>query len=139
MLAATAERMLDLDRAVIDGRGTPPDLDLAGVARLLAATVVHLGGADLDRYLVRMELVLESRRRGLFAAERSDARRAFLVLVGDLLAGAGIAAPLDHAGPVLALVDGLVLDRVLFGGVGVDGAAVEQVIERFLRSIEGAP
>ncbi len=81
--------------------------------------------------LARYELFLEARRRPQFQLALDEVRRAYLLLVEQLLPTAGCRDPHRHAPQLLTLLDGLVLNQLLQPATELDDDGLVDQLERF--------
>ena len=140
LIRALTSRMLGMDVAEADGTvGELGDHTAAEAAALLAAAFRAVAtGVNEPRFIARLELQLETRRRSVYVDERLAARDLFLDGIASVLGSAGVTDPARHAGAVLALMEGFALDRTFFEGVGFAEEGLEAAVARFISSLPGA-
>jgi DNA-binding transcriptional regulator YbjK len=132
------------DRTTTD-LGPPPGVvpvGVAGTAAALAALVDRLAARPDDhrvRYALAVDLAGDPELHPLITGA-SPVRAAMLAAAADTLARLGVADPERHAAALVALVDGLLFDRV--AGSGADPAArpdAEVLLRAYLTGLTGAP
>lgn len=135
LLTGALRRLVELERpsvraleALVPGGPYGPRRS----AELLAELVVEewlSEGSDLA--VARYELVLEARRRPAFERELGKVRLEYLRLVEELLPAAGCRDPRRHAPHLLAVLDGLMVNRLLQPATALSDAAIVDLLERF--------
>lgn len=142
LLAVAAHRAAELDREVLQGFLTEAanQDDVIGLAALIAAVVDAWTTADVaPRQLARFELQLEALRSPELANVFVELRSSFVKLAETAVAtaGGGVTAPADSsklAGALVALVDGLIVDRLLHPRTALPVEHVSEAVAHLLAS-----
>lgn len=82
------------------------------------------------REVARYELSLEARRRPDFRAALNQVRSEFLVRTEELLPAAGCRTPRDHAPPLLATLDGLMVNQLFQPATRLSHEQIVDYLER---------
>jgi DNA-binding transcriptional regulator YbjK len=133
------------DRTVRDLRPAPapapPPADVAGTARALAGLVDRLASRPDDhrvRYALAVDLAGDPELHAVITTA-SPVRADMLAAAAATLERIGVPEPRRHAPGLVALVDGLLFDRV--AGAGRDPASrpdAEALLHAYLRGLTGA-
>ncbi|HCA53099.1 MAG TPA: TetR family transcriptional regulator [Mycobacterium sp.] len=141
LLAAAAHRAAELDREALQGFLTEANQgDVIGLAALITAVVDAWTTADVaPRQLARFELHLEALRNPELANVFVELRSSFVKLAETALATAGgsVTAPADSstlAGALIALVDGLIVDRLLHPRTALPVEHLSEAVAHLLAS-----
>jgi DNA-binding transcriptional regulator YbjK len=133
LLRAVVERLAALDTATLPDHSGP---GRSGLVEDITDLVEQVTGTGRDRLLARYELTLEATRRPDLAevlrANGAAVRRA----LAARLAAAEVADPSRTAGELLALLDGLLLNRIT--GVGapqLDAENLRARVDRLLAAV----
>jgi DNA-binding transcriptional regulator YbjK len=137
LLEAAARRHAELDMPPNEDveafSGADVTLDRDQLRALLLATLDRiLDPAARGLLTARYELALEATRRPTLHAVMDDSRRRFVALAAAFLRAGGCATPESHAGELIALLDGITVDRLQGTSETLDRPAVESLIDRFL-------
>lgn len=134
LLEAALHRHIELDMP--PGKiAADPEAELS--AEQLRGLIVAAVDNRLDpkgRHLLiaRYELFLDSTRRPALHAELSDTHARYLKLLAGVLGAGGCASPDTHAAELLAALDGIILNQLVFTKRGLDRAEIEALVERML-------
>jgi DNA-binding transcriptional regulator YbjK len=131
------------DRTVQDLRPAPapPPADVAGTARALAGLVDRLASRPDDhrvRYALAVDLAGDPELHAVITTA-SPVRADMLAAAAATLERIGVPEPRRHAPALLALVDGLLFDRV--AGAGRDPASrpdAQALLHAYLRGLTAA-
>ncbi len=87
-------------------------------------------GLEVARY----ELSLEARRRPEFLAALIEVRAEFLLRTEELLPAAGCATPREHAPPMLAALDGLMVNQLFHPRTALSREQIVAFLERLFET-----
>jgi DNA-binding transcriptional regulator YbjK len=119
LLAATVDRLAELDAADIAALPAPPDPDGIGAAdavETLARMVERWVTTGRFQMLARYELALEATRRSELRATLVAAGARFRAIAERLLTALGAAEPARQAPIFVACLDGLIFDHLAGAG-----------------------
>jgi hypothetical protein len=105
--------------------------DARRAAELVAAQIDDwLQPERRGREVARYELFLEARRRPEFRAALNKVRSEFLVRTEELLPAAGCRTPREHAPPLLATLDGLMVNQLFQPATQLSHEQIVDYLER---------
>ncbi|MBL7255467.1 TetR/AcrR family transcriptional regulator [Paractinoplanes lichenicola] len=131
--ARTRRQLIELMVQRLAGRTVTDMAPVAGPAELLDRLAERAADHRV-RYALMVDLAGDPALHPLLTTG-SPARAAFLTAAESTLAAAGVSDPERHAPGLIALVDGLLFDRV--AGSRVENAG--EVIKAYLRGVAGTP
>jgi DNA-binding transcriptional regulator YbjK len=109
--------------------------DAREAAELVAAQISSwLEPERRGREVARYELSLEARRRPEFLAALNEVRAEFLLRTEELLPAAGCVAPHEHAPPMLAALDGLMVNQLFHPSTALSPGEVVDFLERLFET-----
>lgn len=132
LFRAVTDRLLEF---VIFDLDPSPDRRLSRdrAAKLLVEYLINTAHSDArHRYIAYHEVLLQSARDHHLQHEVSAARQRVVDVVARILTAAGCDEPKAHAHGLVALVDGLLIDQLLFSGNPLDTPWVKSQVRRFL-------
>lgn len=135
LLAATVERLVELDAAEMPAIAASGRDDLADAAATLLHAWMTVGR---QRQLARYELMLEATRRTQLRVALNAAAANVRAMVASLLATAGIAEADRKAYELAALLDGLVFDQVAGARAGSEPPGIGElrgIVGRLLAAV----
>jgi hypothetical protein len=136
LLLACAERLVSLDleaiSAVPDFSASPTPR--AAGERLAATLAAWTAGPARDRQRARWALLLQAGREDAVTAMLFRVRADFVAVAIAGLRAAGSGAPEQDGPALVAFVDGLLLDRVLYDDVAVDETQLTRHLVDFVES-----
>jgi len=140
LVSAALDRHVERELEVIDAvrsRDGSLKLDIPALAELISQFVEGLSTPPFsDLAVVRYELFLEVRREPGLAEFLSAARSGYHRLAGELLAEVGVSASKRNSVALVALLDGLSIDRLFHEQTALSNEDRVQVIEAFLRALK---
>lgn len=139
LLEAAARRHLELDMPPAEllealTKDKTPITREQLKALIFAALEPVLAESTRGRLLARYELTLESNRREELHAVMDELRRTVTELTTIALRRSGCKDPEPHARHLVVVLDGISVDQVSATSPTLDRAAIEQLIDRFLKT-----
>jgi len=132
LLTACVNRMLARDVGGVQADGDLPPLEL------VIASTVRLAEERRDDLVARYELSLEAGRQPELRAAIDAAGQQLRAMLALFLEELGIPDPAQAAWPVVAMIDGLLYDRVAGAGTTLSPEAFEAGVRRSVTAlIEG--
>lgn len=132
LLRAVNQRLVDLDITLLEPipHRRPSK---SGAAAVLAERIVGSREPDMrHHYIAHHEVLLQSARDHQLRLEIAQARERFVDSAVQILTAVGCNHPESHAPGLVAMLDGLLIDRLLYSDKPVDRALLAAQIRRCL-------
>lgn len=132
LLRAVTDRLLEL--VIVDLEPIPERrLSKDRAAGLIVKYLMDTAHSDArHRYIAHQEVLLQSARDHHLQIEVSAARQRVVDVVTRILVAAGCDDPKAHAPGLIALIDGLLIDQLLYSSDPVDSRWLNSQVKRYL-------